>query len=157
SRTNFLGRAQTLAVNALAGRLDQRASGSWLDPSFWNSVWIATASLSGERSSQNPLFTSRQVQAGLTFQRNLDATRTKTLFLRYTFTRTNLSDLLTPELVLPEDRNVRLSTVSASYARDTRDNILDAHKGIYQSLELYLTPEALGSNTNFGRLLGQIA
>jgi outer membrane protein assembly factor BamA len=157
SRTNFLGRAQTLAVNALAGRLDQRASGSWLDPSFWNSVWIATASLSGERSSQNPLFTSRQVQAGLTFQRNLDAKRTKTLFLRYSFTRTNLSDLLTPELVLPEDRNVRLSTVSASYARDTRDNILDAHKGIYQSLEIYLTPKALGSNTNFGRVLGQVA
>jgi outer membrane protein assembly factor BamA len=157
SRTNLFGRAETAAVNALAGRLDQRASGSWLDPSFWNSIWIATASISGERSSQNPLFTSRQVQAALTFQRNLDAKRTKTLFLRYTFTRTNLSNLLTPELVLPEDRNVRLSTLSASYARDTRDNILDAHKGIYQSLELYLTPMALGSNTSFVRGLGQMA
>lgn len=157
SRTNVFGRAQTLALNALAGRLDQRASGSWLDPSFWNSVWIATASVSGERSSQNAIFTSRQVQAGLTFQRYLDAKRTKTLFLRYTFTRTNLSDLLTPQLVLPEDRNVRLSTLSASYVRDTRDNILDAHKGIYQSLELYLTPEALGSNTSFVRVLGQMA
>src|SRR5262249_40582035 len=157
TRSNLFGRAQSVTVNALAGRLDQRASAGWLDPSFFNSIWIATASISGERSSQNPLFTSRQVQAGLTFQRNLDAKKTKTLFLRYTFTRTNLSDLLTPELVLPEDRNVRLSTVSASYARDTRDNILDAHKGIYQSLEVYLTPKALGSNTSFGRVLGQMA
>jgi outer membrane protein insertion porin family len=52
---------------------------------------------------------------------------------------------------------VRLSTFSASYSRDTRDNILDAHKGIYQSLEAFITPEALGSNTNFGRVLGQVA
>lgn len=156
-RNNLFGRAETLAVNALAGRLDQFASGSWLDPSFWNSVWIATVALSGERNSTNPLFTSRQVQAALTFQRYLDTKRTKTLFLRYTFTRTNLSNLLTPELVLPEDRNVRLSTLSASYVRDTRDNILDAHKGIYQSLEAYLTPMALGSNTSFVRVLGQMA
>jgi outer membrane protein assembly factor BamA len=156
-RTNLFGLAETLAVNALAGRLDQFASGSWLDPSFRNSVWIATAALSGERNSQNPLFTSRQVQGALTFQRYMDAKRTKTIILRYTFTRTNLSDLLIPELVLPEDRNVRLSTLSASYARDTRDNILDAHKGIYQSLEAYLTPMALGSNTSFVRVLGQMA
>src|SRR5215471_10972370 len=157
TRANLFGRAQSLALNALAGRLDQRASGNWLDPSFWNIAWIATASVWGERSSQNPLFTSRQVQAGLTFQRYLDAKKTKTLYLRYTFARTNLTNLLTPELVLPEDRNVRLSTVSGSYARDTRDDILDAHKGMYQSLEVYLTPEALGANTNFGRVLGQLA
>jgi outer membrane protein assembly factor BamA len=157
SRANLFGRAQSLALNALAGRLDQRFSGNWLDPSFWSSAWIATASVSGERSSQNPLFTAQQGQAGLNFQRYLDAKRTKTLYLRYTFAHTNLTNLLTPELVLPEDRNVRLSTLSASYSRDTRDDILDAHKGMYQSVEAYLTPEALGANTNFGRVLGQLA
>jgi outer membrane protein insertion porin family len=157
TRTNLFGRAQSMSLNALAGRLDQRASGNWLDPSFWNSAWIATASVSAERSSQNPLFTSGQGQAGLNFERFLDAKRTKTLYLRYSFSVTNLTNLLTPELVLPEDRHVRLSTFSASYSRDTRDNILDAHKGMYQSLEAFLTPEALGANTNFGRVLGQVA
>jgi outer membrane protein assembly factor BamA len=52
---------------------------------------------------------------------------------------------------------VRLSTLSASYVRDTRDNLLDAHKGIYQSLELALTPSALGSSVDFARLLAQVS
>jgi outer membrane protein insertion porin family len=52
---------------------------------------------------------------------------------------------------------VRLSQVSASFLRDTRDKILDAHRGIYESLELSLNPSALGSNTNFIRMLGQTA
>jgi outer membrane protein assembly factor BamA len=62
-----------------------------------------------------------------------------------------------PELVPTQDQNVRLSTISGSYSRDTRDNVLDAHKGIYQSFEIGLTPSALGSNTNFTRFLGQVA
>lgn len=157
TRSNLFGRAETLSVNGFAGRLDQRASGNFLDPSFVDSTWISIATVSVERNSENPLFTSKQGQGTMEFRRFLDAKRTKTLSLRYSFTRTNLSNLLTPELILPEDRNVRLSTLSASYARDTRDNIIDAHKGIYQSLELDLNPSALGSNTNFTRLLGQIA
>ncbi len=156
-RSNLFGRAESLTLNALAGRLDQRASAGWQDPSFWNSIWTASVTLSGERSSQNPLFTSDQGQAGTQFQRYLDAKRTKSIFIRYSFSRTNLNNLLAPDLVLPQDRNVRLSTISASYSRDTRDNLLDAHKGIYQSVEIDLNPSALGSNTNFARLLGQIS
>jgi outer membrane protein insertion porin family len=157
TRNDLFGRAESMTLNALAGRLDQRASGSWLDPSFFNSAWISTFTISGERTSENPIFTSQQGQGSLEFRRYLDAKRTKSLSLRYSFTRTNLSNLLAPDLVLPEDRNVRLSTLSASYSRDTRDNPLDAHKGLYQSLELDLNPSALGSNTNFGRMLAQMS
>jgi outer membrane protein assembly factor BamA len=41
--------------------------------------------------------------------------------------------------------------------RDTRDNILDAHKGTYQSVELGITPTYLGSSDNFARFVGQIS
>lgn len=157
TRGDLFGRAETLTLNALGGRLDQRASGSWMDPSFWNSVWVSTVTISAERSSQNPIFTSQEGQGVIQFQRYLDAKRTKSFFARYSLTRTNLSNLLTPSLVLPDDRNVRLSTLAVGYSRDTRDNILDAHKGIYQSIEADISPSALGSNTDFARVLGQIA
>jgi outer membrane protein assembly factor BamA len=52
---------------------------------------------------------------------------------------------------------VRLSTVSATYIRDTRDFQLDAHKGIYETFEFDLNPSALGSNVDFGRFIGQTA
>ena len=157
TRNNLFGRAQSMTLNAFGGRLDQRASANWLDPSFWNSIWVSTLTFSIEHSSQNPIFTSDQGQGVLQFQRYIDAKRTKLITFAYSFTRTDISNLLIPDLVLPEDRNVRLSTLSATYSRDTRDNILDAHKGIFQSLELDISPSALGSNTSFGRLLGQVA
>src|SRR6202011_648858 len=52
---------------------------------------------------------------------------------------------------------VRLSTVSASLVRDTRDKPLDAHKGMLQSLDFGITPTALGSSANFMKFLGQMA
>ncbi len=157
SRYNFRGRGETVTLGVFAGRLDQRLSASWSNPSFWNSIWSSSLTLSGERTSENPIFTAQIAQAGLQFQRFLDTKKTETLFLRYTLRRTNLSNLLVPDLVTPEDRNERLSTLSASFIRDTRDNALDAHRGIYESFDVAMNPSVLGSNTNFGRALGQIA
>src|SRR5262249_49765969 len=109
TRNDLFGRAQSITVNALAGRLDQRASAGWLDPSFLNSSWSASLTFSAERSSQNPIFTSEQGLAVLQFHRFLDAKRTKSISLQYSFTRSGLTNLLVPTLVLPDDRNVRLS------------------------------------------------
>lgn len=157
SRLNFRGRGETLTIGGLAARLDQRGAASWLNPSFWNSSWSSNLILSAEHSTENPIFAEKLIQVGYQFQRSLDAKKTKTIFLRYSLRRTNLSDLLIPDLVSPQDQRVRLSTLAASYIRDTRDNSLDAHRGIYQSAEFAINPKVLGSNTNFVRFLGQTA
>lgn len=157
SRLNFLGRAETLTIGGLAARLDQRAAASLANPAFWNSTWASTITVSGERSSENPIFTDKLVQGTFQVQRPLNRSKTDTLILRYSLRRTNLSNLLIPELVTPEDRNERLSTLAASFIRDTRDNALDAHRGMYESVEADINPSLLGSNTNFVRVLGQAA
>jgi outer membrane protein insertion porin family len=79
------------------------------------------------------------------------------LQLRYDFNKTDLSHLLVPELVLPQDQNVLLSTWSATLIRDTRDKPLDAHRGSYSTLNVGLTPTAFGSSANFAKLFGQYA
>jgi outer membrane protein assembly factor BamA len=157
TRSNFRGRAESIAVAAYASRLDLKGSTTWNVPSFHGSSWTANISLSAERTTQNPLFTARLGAGIVQFQKFLDADKAKAIFLRYTYSRTILTDLLIPDLVLPQDQNVRLSGFSASFVRDTRDNPLDAHKGIYESIESDLYPSALGSNTNFVRFLGQTA
>ncbi|HJT52580.1 MAG TPA: POTRA domain-containing protein [Candidatus Angelobacter sp.] len=157
TRRDVRGRAETINIGVFAARLDQRVNAGWLNPRFWNSSWTSTVSASIERSSENPLFTSRLGRAGIQFQRYLDAKKTKSVYVRYNFSRTNLNNLLDPDLVLPTDQNVRLSTITGSFIRDTRDNPLDAHVGIYESFEVDLNPSALGSNTNFVRFLGQTA
>lgn len=157
SLLNFRGRAETLSVGAFAGRLDQRGQASWLFPSFRNSIWSTTVTISGEHSTENPIFSDQLGQAGIQFQRPLNAKKTNTLMLRYSLRRTDLSNLLIPQLVTPSGLHERLSTLSASFVRDTRDKPLDAHRGMYESVEADLNPSFLGSNTNFARFLGQIA
>ena len=157
TRRNLRGTAESYTVGAFAGRLDQRLSATYNDPFFMNSSWTSSYLMSAEHDSENPIFSSLTGTVGTQLQKYLDAKKTKQFFLRYNFAYTDLSQLLLPDLVQPADRRVRLSTISASYTRDTRDNILDAHKGIYQSVDLGITPSALGSSVDFARMLAQVA
>jgi len=157
TRRNFRGRAETVTLSVLGGRLDQRGSASWANPTLWNTGWSQTVTFSVERTSENPIFTARLGGAGMQFQHYLDKNRQKSVIFRYDFRRTNLSNIAIPGLVQPEDQNVRLSALSASFSRDSRDNSLDAHKGFYESFEVDIDPSSLGSNTSFGRFLGQTA
>ncbi len=59
--------------------------------------------------------------------------------------------------MLPQDRSVHLSTFSGTLLRDTRDKPLDAHHGSLATVDLAITPTALGSSANFARLFSQYA
>jgi outer membrane protein insertion porin family len=122
-----------------------------------NSSWKGSALLSGEHNATNPIFTARIGNVGYQLQKPLNAKKTTNLFLRYNFQLTRISNLLIPELVPPNQLNVHLSTLSASWIRDTRDNVLDAHRGVYQSVQLSVNPAWLGSNFSFAQFLGQAA
>src|SRR5262249_34524074 len=157
SRNNVRGKAETFTVAGLYGPLDRRASIAFTDPNFKWTDWTASLTTTFEQNNENPIFNSRLGQFGLQLQKPLNAEKTQTLSLRYTLTRTGLTDLVIPELVPQEDLRPRLSTLAAVWIRDTRDNPLDARKGMYNSVELDVNPAGLGSNVNFGKLLAQAA
>ena len=157
TRRNFRGLGQTITLAALGARLVQRASTSLGNPYFLGTNWSSTFTLSGERNSENPIFTSRLADFSFQVQRPLNPDATRQFTLTYGVRQTRLANLLIPALVPPEDRAVRLSGPTATYTRDTRDNPLDAKKGIYETVELNLYPTGLGSNVNFARLRGQVA
>jgi len=157
TRHNFRGLGETLTFAALGARLVQRGSASYVNPHFVGTNWGSNLTVSGERNNENPIFTSRLGDFGFQLERPLNASATQTLSLRYDYRQTALTDLLVPDLVSPEDRHVRLSTLSGTYVRDTRDQALDAHKGMYQTADLGFNPTALGSSVNFARLRAQQA
>ena len=153
TRRNMRGEGETASLSLLGARLDQRLLFTYTDPHFRRSKnWQALTSLSAERTTENPLFEARLGDASLQFQRYLDRKSTMQLQLRYDFNRTKLTKLLVPELVLPSDRNVDLSYVSSTLIRDTRDKPLDAHHGVFQTIDLRIVPKAFGSSANFTRL-----
>ena len=157
TRNNVRGKGESLSATAFAGRLDQRVAGYYIDPSFRWSKWGATTSILAERDEENPVYSSQVENGSLQFQRFLDQKKHDIFFLRYSFSQTDLTRILIPDLVLPQDQHVRLSTIAANFTRDTRDNPLDAHKGMLQSVELDLNASKLGSSVNFVKLIEQTA
>src|SRR5260370_7988388 len=145
------GGGETASVGFLYSRLDQRGSLTYSDPRLHGSTWASLFSLSGERTTENPIYTAALAQASWQLEKTLDTKRTKTFRVRYSFQHTNLTNITIPELVLPQDQRVRLSTFSAEYVRDTRDQPLDAHHGLYQIFTSHFTPTTFASPTNSTR------
>ena len=156
-RHNLFGMAESFTASGLAGRLDQRGSLTYRMPRFRGSGWNASITGSGENNSENPIFSAQTGQIGVQFQKPLDAKHTKNIILRYGFQYTSLSNLLIPDLVPPQDQQYRLSNLGAAYTRDTRDNPLDAHHGIYQSFDITFNTSVLGSSADFARFVGQVS
>ena len=157
SRRNMRGLGETASASLLLARLDQRALAAYTQPHFLGSQWQSLSSFSVERNSENPLFTAGLGDLSFQVERLISRKNNTRLQVRYDFNKTNLSNLLVPELVLEQDRHVRLSTFSATLIHDTRDKPLDAHRGTYSTINFGITPTALGSSANFTKLFAQYA
>ena len=157
TRNNIRGKGESLSFTLFAGRLDQRFAIFYIDPTFRWSPWKATPSVSYEKNEENPIYSSQQEQATFQVQRFVDHEHKNSVFLRYGYSYTNLTRVLIEQLISPADQRVRLSTLSANFTRDTRDNPLDEHRGVLHSLEIDFNTSKLGSSVDFAKLTGQAA
>ncbi len=155
SRHDMFGRAETATISTILSRLNQSGEFTYADPRLWGASFASLLSVSAQRTTENPIYTAVLEQASFQVEKTFKSPKPRTLNFRYTFQRTDLTNILIPGLVLPEDQHVRVSTVSAEYVRDTRDNPLDAHHGMFQTFDVGITPTAFGSSQNFTRLLAQ--
>jgi outer membrane protein assembly factor BamA len=157
TRNDVRGKGESLSLTAFAGRLDQRLAAYYINPNLRWTKWKATNSISFESNQENPIFSSVEELASYQIQRPLDTAGKDTLFLRYSFSQTDLSRVEIPALVPTQDLHVRLSTLAANFTRDTRDNPTDEHKGVLQTVELDFNTTKLGSSVHFAKLTAQFA
>ncbi len=157
NRRNIRGLGEIASASLLFSRLDQRALATYAQPHFIGSDWSSLTSISAERTTENPLFAARLGDVSFQVERLISRKNNTRLQIRYDFNKTSLSQLLVPDLVLLHDRSIHLSTFSSSLIRDTRDKPLDAHRGVFGTLNLGITPVVLGSSANFAKLFGQYA
>jgi outer membrane protein assembly factor BamA len=157
TRRNMRGLGETAGASLLLSRLDQRLLTTYTQPHFIGSQWNSLSSFSIERTTENPLFAAGLGDLSFQLERVISRKKNTRLQIRYNFNKTVLSHLLVPELVLPQDRNIHLSTFSGTLIRDSRDKPLDAHRGVFETLDLAITPVSIGSSANFARLFGQVA
>ncbi len=155
TRRNVRGMAETASASILLSRLDQRVIATYTQPHFLGSSWSSLSSFSIERTTENPLFAADLGDLSFQVERVISRKTHTRLQLRYDFNKTVLSHLLVPELVLPQDRNIHLSTLSSTLIRDSRDKPLDAHHGVFATLDFRITPPDFGSSATFTKIFGQ--
>jgi outer membrane protein insertion porin family len=144
SNLNVLGTGQRADLRLRGSRIDQTAILTFQQPQFRflpvNSYLTFLA-----QQKQEVSFDQKRLELSYQFGRPIND-HTWAL-LRYSFRKVRVSNVQAEPG--REDAPRNLSTVSAIYLNDTRDNYLDPEKGFFTSTDLSLTTKLLGSNNYY--------
>ncbi len=154
SRLNFLGLGHTIGVQTLLSTLEQRAIFTYQAPQFaGNSNLSLTFSSLYDDSSDIRTFTSHRLEGSVQLSQRVS--REYSLQYRYTIRRVTIpadtlkiSNELVPLLSQPD----RAGLVSMSFVQDRRDDPVDSHRGIYNTVDVGYAWSGFGSGTNYTRL-----
>ena len=157
SRSNFLGKGQTLSLQTRYSTLEQRESLNYVVPRFLGSTnRTVTFSLLYDTTQDVQTFSSHREEASM--QTSQRFSRASTLLLRFAYRRVSTANLNIPSLLVPQLlQPVRIGILSASYIQDHRDNSADAHRGFWNTLDAGLAGNFFGSQRNFARVLARNA
>ena len=148
---NFLGRADLLGASIRLNRDERDARAFFRSPYFLgkklNSEWLLF-----HNRIEKPAFTVDRT--GFTLQQQMKIKKSNMISYNYTYEKI---DTLYPVLegVQNMDTTDRIGTLNMAFTRDTRDDILDATRGMFLSQSIRYAPGFLGSNAQFVRYFGQ--
>jgi outer membrane protein assembly factor BamA len=107
-----------------------------------------------EQTNDVQTYTANRLEGSAELKQNLS--RADTLLYKLIYRRVSTSNLvINPAQVALFSQPVRVAMPDFSYIRDTRDNPIDSHKGSFNSFDLGVATQALGSEPNFARVIGQ--
>jgi outer membrane protein assembly complex protein YaeT len=148
---NVFGRAQLLGISFRADQ-DERDFRVFFRSHYFLSKRINTELFTFVKRSEMPAFTIDRT--GFTIQQQHSIGRSDILLYNYTFER-NRTFARTPEGQISTDTSVHVGTLNTAFTRDTRDNILNASRGIFFSQSVGYAAKLFGSDINFVRYFGQ--
>jgi outer membrane protein assembly complex protein YaeT len=155
SRINFLGLGHTISLQTLASTQQRRALLNYLAPQFKGNPNLAlTISALFNDARDVRTFAARRWEGSIQLSQRF--TRALTGQMRFTFRRVTLDSnslKISPTLIQPLNRPVRVGLVGGTIFRDRRDDPVDSHRGTYNSLDVALATAALASQTSFTRLV----
>jgi len=158
SRLNFLGLGHTIGMQMRVSTLEQRALATYLAPQFQGNSNL-NLQFSGlfDISHDVRTFSSRREEGSIQLGQKL--TKANSVQYRYTFRKVNIigTPLVTPELIPRLSQPERVGSFSGTFIQERRDDPLDAHRGIYTTVDVALASGVFGSQTGFGRLVARNA
>ncbi len=157
TRLNFLGLGHTISLQTRASTIEQRAILSYLAPRVRNHDNLdLTFSLVYDDTHGINTFAAKREEGSVQLAEKLS--KPSTLFYRFSYRRVGISDLkIDPNLIPLLSQPVRVGIFSVNYVQDRRDDPVDAHKGIYNTVDVGLASRIFGSQVNFVRGLARNA
>jgi outer membrane protein assembly complex protein YaeT len=155
ARNNLWGLTHSIALRTRASTLDQRALLTYSWPRFRGNESL-TFSYTGSYQRSRDIRTFNFQRAEIATQLTQKLSKTTTVFYRYAFRRVGVSELKISPFLLPTlSQAIRVGITQLNVLYDRRDDPLDPHKGVYNTLDIGLAERAFGSQRNFVRFLGR--
>jgi outer membrane protein insertion porin family len=157
SRLGFRGTDQTVTLRTRLSNLQQRAALSLFRPNLFDREGQSfTVSGLYDNSRDVQTFSSQREEAAVELSRRLS--KPSTISLQFAYRHVTTSNVVIPSLLIsPLLQPVRIGIFSANYVQDRRDNPADAHRGIFNTLNVGWASKYFGSQRNFIKALGRNA
>lgn len=153
SRLNLFGLGQTLSLNTLISTIEQRAILTYLMPQFMGHEKLALT-VSGLFDNAFDIRTFHQQRTEGSVQLAQRISREFQLQYRFSMRHVAISDLkISPELVPLLSQPVRVGIYSMTFIQDRRDDPINSHRGIYNTVDVGVALPQFASQTDFTRLL----
>src|ERR1700690_3419700 len=153
SRSNMFGRAQTLSFKARASTLEYRSVLAYTaDHLFANKNLSLQLTGFADKSQDVNTFTSTRFEGSLQVTDALS--HGSSISARYFYRRvkaSNINETINVEQIPLFSLPTLVSGVGVNYARDRRDNPADATRGTFNTIDLSVAADALGSSASFFR------
>jgi len=159
SRLDLCGLGHSLSLQGRVSTLEQRGLISYTAPRVHNDPKLTLSfTVLYDDSKDVRTFTAQREEASVQLSQRLS--KAITFLYRYTYRHVTvdqstlkISPLLIPLFSQPD----RVGEGSWSMVQDRRDDPIETHKGIYNTLDVAVAPKGLGSQITFGRFLGRNA
>jgi outer membrane protein assembly complex protein YaeT len=157
SRLDLWGLGHSLSLQGRVSTLEQRATINYTAPRVHNNPNLTLSFIVlYDNSKDVRTFTAQREEASVQLSQRLS--KSITFLYRYTYRHVTvdqstlkISPLLVPLFSQPD----RVGEGSWSMVQDRRDDPIETHKGIYNTLDIAVAPKGLGSELTFGRFLGR--
>ncbi len=159
ARNNMWGLGHSISVRTRVSTLDQRGVLSYNWPRFRNREYLSL-SFSGLYEHSQDVRTYTYTRAETSAQLSQRLSKASTIFYRYAYRRVDVDQeslKITPLLIPLLSQPVRVGIASFGWILDRRDDPVEPHKGIYNTIDVGLAHKALGSEINFARILARNA
>jgi outer membrane protein insertion porin family len=153
SRLNLFGLGQTLSLNTLVSTIEQRVIVPYVFPWFLGHEKLSLT-LSGLFDNASDVRTFHQQRQEGSVQLAQRVSRQFTLQYRFAWRHVTIDDLvINPQLIPLLSQPVRVGIYSTTFIQDRRDDPVNSHRGMYNTVEVGIALAEFGSETDFTRLL----